>query len=96
MPRVTVDATKYNHIMAALPQDVLTACRQVIRLPAATPDRYDMLKSALTTNYGKMEAQRHAELIEFAAGTEPIPDLKPTALLMHISDLSGLSYEALE
>ena len=95
-PKVTVDGTKFNHVMAALPQEVLNACRQIIRLPPATADKYDRLKAALTDNYGKTESQRHAELIEFAANKEPILDIKPTALLMHITNLSGSSYVAME
>ena len=68
----------------------------IIRLPPNTADKYAQLKAALTDNYGKTESQRHAELIEFAASKEPITDIKPTALLMHITNLSGSSYVAME
>ena len=95
-PKVTVDSTKFNHVMAALPQDVLNACRGIIQLPPTTADRYQQLKAALTENYSKTESQRHAELIDFAAAKEPILDIKPSALMMHVSNLAGNSIAALE
>ena len=52
-PKVTVDSTKFNHTMAALPQDILNASRGIIQLPPNTADRYQQLKTALTENYSK-------------------------------------------
>ena len=46
-PKVTVDATKFNHAVAALPQDVLLEIRHIIGLPETTPDCYIKLKEAL-------------------------------------------------
>ena len=94
-PKVTVDSTKFNHAMAAIPQDVLNTCRGIIQLPPNTPDRYQQLKTALTDSYSKTESQRHAELIEFAAAKEPIIDIKPSALMMHVSNLAGNDIAAL-
>ena len=95
-PHVTVDSTKFNYIMAALPQEVLNACRRIIQLLPNTADRFEQLRAALTENYSKIESQHHAELIEFAAGKEPIIDIKPAALMMHVTNLAGNSIEALE
>ena len=95
-PRITQDSTKYNHVLAALPQEVARSVRQVIRLPATTPDRYDQLKAALDLTYGKTPAKKNDELIEFAASREVITDIKPSVMLMHIRDLSANSYQALE
>ena len=95
-PKVTVDSTKFNYVMAALPQDILNACRGIIQLPPNTPDRYQQFKKALTDSYSKTESQRHAELIEFAAAKEPILDIKPSALMMHVSNLAGNDIAALE
>lgn len=95
-PRVTQDATKYNYVLAALPQEVAQSVRQIIRLPANTPDRYERLRTALYATYGKSPAKKNMELIEFASSQEEITDIKPTVLMMHIRDLSDSSYEALE
>ena len=68
----------------------------VIRMPRATPDRYEQLKRALRLAYGKTQAQRHIELIEYAATKEPVLDVKPSNMLMYIKDLIGDSKEAFE
>ena len=58
-PRITIDDTKFNHVVAALLQDVLTSIGQLIRLPENVPDHYDQFKAALTVTNGKIPA--HAE-----------------------------------
>ena len=73
-PKVTVDGTKFDHTLTALPQEVLNSVRNIIRLPTATPDRYLRLKESLILSFGKSVAQHHAELIEFAAAKDPILD----------------------
>ena len=82
--------------VTALPSDTLNACKNIIRLPAATPNRYQRLKDTLITTYGKTAAQKHVELIEFASAKEPILDQKPSNILLYIQDLSGDSKEAFE
>ena len=95
-PKVTVDATKFNHAVAALPQDVLLEIRHIIGLPETTPDRYVKLKEALTETYGKDGEEKQAELLQFIARSNGLGNRKPINLLMHIRHLSGSSYEALE
>ena len=46
--------------------------------------------------FGKTPAQRHVELIQYASAKEPILDVKPSNMLMHIRDLSGDSKAAFE
>ena len=96
VPAVTRDATKFNHVVTALPSEALNAIKNVIRLPVATADRYQQLKATLMTIYGKTAAEKHAELIEFASNKEPILDQKPSCILMYIQELSGDSKEAFE
>ena len=93
-PRVTRDQTKFDHVVTALPADALNAIQNIIRMPAATPDCYERLKRSLQLTFGKTPAQRHVELIEYAAAKEPVLDVKPSNMLMHIRDLSGDSKEA--
>ena len=65
-------------------------------MPATTPDRYERLKRALTCTYGKTAAQRHVELIHYAAAKEPVLVVKPSNMLMYVRDLSGPSRDAFE
>ena len=96
MPAVTRDGTKFNHVVTALPSDALNACKNIIRLPVTNANRYELLRNTLITTYGKTAAQKHAELIEFAANKEPILDQKPSSILLYIQELSGDSKEAFE
>ena len=54
------------------------------------------MKNALTLTYGKTPAEKHKELIDFAASKEPILDQKVSTLLLHVRELSGDSKEAFE
>ena len=95
-PRVTRDATKFDHVITALPPDALNSVQNIIRLPGNTVDRYEQLKAALQLTYGKTQAQHHIELIQYAAAKEPVLDVKPSNMLLHIRDLAGDSRGAFE
>lgn len=96
VPKVTRDATKFDHVVTALPPEALNSLVNVIRLPATVPDRYTQLKAALNLTYGKTQAEKLKELIEYAACKTPIMDVKPSNMLMHIKELAGDSKEAFE
>ena len=96
IPPVTRDSTKFDHVVTALPADALNSVQNIIRLPGNTGDRYDQLKAALQLTYGKTQAQRHIELIQYAAAKEPVLDVKPSNMLLHIRDLAGDSRGAFE
>ena len=42
VPAVTGDGTKFNHCVTALPSDALNACKNIIRLPPTSPNRYQL------------------------------------------------------
>ena len=65
-------------------------------MPRTSPDWYERLKRVLRLTYGKTQAQRHIELIEYAAAKEPVLDVKPSNMLMYIKDLAGNSKEDFE
>ena len=96
VPAVTRDAKKFNHVVTALPSEALNQVKTIIRLAPGTPDRYQQLKSILTTIYGKTAEEKHVELIEFASRKDPILDQNPSSILLYIQDLSGDSKEAFE
>ena len=95
-PWVTRDSTKFDHVVTALPADALNAIQNIIRMPAATPDRYARLKTTLQQTYGKTAAQKHVELIQYAATKEPVLDTKPTIMLLQIRELAGDAGEAFQ
>ena len=95
-PPVTRDSTKFDHVVTALPVEALNSVQTIIRLPGNTPDRYDQLKSALQLTYGKTQEQKHIELIQYAAAKEPVLDVKPSNMLLHIRELAGDSRGAFE
>ena len=84
-PKIVLDATKFNHAVAALPHDVLGEIRHIIAMPHDATNRYAELKKSLSETYGKDLAVKQAELLEFAAGTNGLGDRKPINLsLIHI------------
>ena len=95
-PPVTRDLTKFDHVVTALPTEALNAVHKVIRMPRTAADHYEMLKRALRLTYGKTQAQRHIELIKYAAAEEPVLDVKPSNMLMYIQDLASDSKEEFE
>ena len=64
-PKITVDSSKYNHVLQALPQEVLTECKQGITTEGQ--NRYATLKATLIKTYGKSPATKNAELLEMNA-----------------------------
>ena len=95
-PRVTRDATKFDHCVSALPPEALNSVQNFIKMPETTPNRYQLLKDALQLTYGKTQAQRHVQLISYALAKEPVLDMKPSNMLLHVRDLSGDSKAAFE
>ena len=71
VPAVTRDGTKFNHCVTALPSDALNACKNIIRLPPTSPNRYQLLKDTLITTYGKTPAQKHVESVSYTHLTLP-------------------------
>ena len=93
-PKITTDSSKYNHIMQALPQDVLNDCEHAVQ--AQGPDRYNKLKATLIKIYGKSPATKNAELLSLTAKPGGLGDRKPSSIMMKIRTLSGASYDAME
>ena len=95
-PRVTRDATKFDHCVSALPPEALNSVQNIIKMPETTANRYQLLKDALQLTYGKTQAERHVQLINFASAKEPVLDMKPSNMLLLVRDLSGDSKAAFE
>ena len=95
-PKITKDATRFNHAVAALPQDVLLEIRHIMELPETDTGRFLKLKESLTEMLGKDDEEKRAELLQFCFCTDGLGDRKPINLLMHIRHMAGASYDALE
>lgn len=83
-PAITIDLTKFNHVVAAL--DNVTAGEvEAIILSPPTDDKYDALKSALISAFGKTQAAKDMELLSLSG----LGDRKPSSLLRHMESLNA-------
>ena len=91
-PAITVDSTKFDHILGVLPPEVCHRVRHVLMKDDAT---YTQLKEALVRSFGKSTASKQAELIGLAENPS-LGDLKPSDYLHKIRNLSDCDYKAVE
>ena len=67
-PKITSDISKYNHILQALPLEVLNECEEAVSSHGT--DWYATMKDALLKVYGKSAATKNAELLEIETKTK--------------------------
>ena len=82
--KVTVDATKYFYVLAALDQQTATRFIDLISRPPAT-DKYKTLKDRLLETFGLSKRERAARLLHF----RPLGASKPSALMDEMLALLG-------
>lgn len=83
-PAITIDLTKFNHVVAAL--DNVTAGEvEAIILSPPPHDQYDALKAALINAFGKTQTSKDMELLSLSG----LGDRKPSSLLRHMESLNG-------
>lgn len=73
---ITVDETKYFHVVAALDQDTATRLIDFISRPPEE-NRYGALKARLLSTFGLDKRERATRLLHF----RPLGDSKPSALM---------------
>lgn len=89
LAKVTVDGTKYNHIIAKVDQTVLRHVSDIVADPPAT-GKYEAIKARLLSRF-EMSPQ---EKLEKLLMTCDLGDMKPTHLLAKMQDLaSGLKVD---
>nr|XP_054757209.1 uncharacterized protein LOC129263323 [Lytechinus pictus] len=81
---ITQEATKYAHVIAALPQDVAQEIRDILVNPAAT-DQYSTLKKSLIARVSASEQRR----VQLLLTEEELGDRKPSQLLRRMEQLLG-------
>lgn len=81
---VTVDATKYSHVVAALSGDVATTAEELINNPPDA-DKYQAIKDFLLGAYGLTESERAERLLHM----EELGTRKPSQLMSKILHLYG-------
>ena len=59
-PAITVDLTKFNHVVAALDNATAGEVKAIILSPPRD-DKYDALKAALINSFGKTQAAKGME-----------------------------------
>ena len=82
--KITVQLTKLDYVIQAL--DNNTADRvQAIILSPPEEDLYDRLKEALIEVFGKSQAEKDQEILDFNG----LGDKKPSKLLQHMNNLNA-------
>lgn len=83
-PPITTDLTKFNHVVAAL--DNVTAGEvEAIILSPPMDDKYNALKTALISAFGRTQASKDMELLSLSG----LGDRKPSSLLRHMESLNA-------
>ena len=81
---ITVDSTKYAHVIAALPPDVSQEIRDILINPPDT-DRYATLKKSLISRVSASEQRR----VQLLLTEEELGDRKPSQLLRRMQQFLG-------
>ena len=63
LANITVEETKYHHIVSRLPPDVLISCRDIVKLPF-TDGSLDRLEKALIKRFTLSTEQRIREVLD--------------------------------
>lgn len=83
-PPITSDWTKFNHVVAALDNATAGEVEATILSPP-THDKYETLKAALISAFGRTQASKDMELLSLSG----LGDRKPSSLLRHMESLNG-------
>lgn len=85
---LTADATKFSHIVSALPTDVCESVMELIVNPPKT-DKYVKLKAALTNRHALSTELRLEKLLERAE----LGDRKPSEVFYSMKTLAGEAFD---
>ena len=83
-PAITVDLTKFNHVVAALDHITAGEVEAIILSPPAD-GKCDALKAALINAFGKTQASKDMELLSLSG----LGDREPSSLLRHMESLNA-------
>ena len=81
---ITQDHTRFDYVVAALDNRAIVEIKAVLTNPPQQ-DKYNTIKKALLSAFGKTQAQKDAELLNISG----LGDRKPTALLRHLESLNN-------
>ncbi|XP_052744261.1 uncharacterized protein LOC128199315 [Bicyclus anynana] len=84
LANITVDATKYNYVIANLDIKYITEIKDIIKNPPAA-DKYEKVKAELIARLSVSQEQRVRQLLTH----EDIGDRKPSQFLRHLQNLAG-------
>lgn len=85
--KITADETKFNHVVAAIESDILSAVQDIVLKPPET-DKYECLKNRLISIFSESE---HSKLRKLLQGLE-LGDERPSQLLSRMRDLSSNNF----
>lgn len=81
--KLTLDYTKFNHVVSVLDTDVLSSVRRIVLSPPET-DKHETIKNAIIANFTESSTNRLSQLL---TGME-LGDRKPSQLLARMRQLA--------
>lgn len=84
LARITVDSTKFNHVLSAMDSDILNSVSDIVIRPPEN-DKYETLKTRLIAVHSESQSSKIRTLLQ---GVE-LGDRRPSQLLSHMRSLAG-------
>lgn len=84
LARITIDQSKYNYVVASLPQDVAESIADLLQAPP-TSDSYKLIKDTLINRHSLSVEKRLKQLLS----DESIGDRKPSEFFRALQRLAG-------
>ncbi|KAJ3663672.1 hypothetical protein Zmor_007903 [Zophobas morio] len=87
LKRITSDASRYEHVITALPQDIVILVVDILQKPP-TENKYETLKKSLLERTVDSEEKR---LTQILSNNNELGDRKPSEFYRHLEILAGNS-----
>jgi hypothetical protein len=84
-PKITVDETKYGHLVSSLDDSVAAEVEAVLDSPCEEGGRYEELKAELLQVYARSQASKDSELLTLSG----MGDRKATSFMRYLENLQG-------
>lgn len=87
LKRITSDVSRYEHVITALPQDIVILVVDILQKPP-TENKYETLKKSLLERTVDSEEKRLAQIL---SNNNELGDRKPSEFYRHLEILAGNS-----
>jgi hypothetical protein len=84
-PKITVDGTKYGHLVSSLDDSVAAEVEAILDNPCGEGGRYEELKAELLQIYARSQASKDSELLTLSG----MGNRKATSFMRYLKNLQG-------